>query len=997
MRRRLKDTRVTIQSKALPPSAYTTGLNYRTRVTTPARDAATTLRLVSIVTLLFIVVGFGLRIIAILPLAIGVPLFVLIAVGLLGTAYWRFITRRFALTHIAGSVAVIGVSVLFGLVNYAKTTTSAYLLNFGIAVGVSALLSYFITLQSCFFMASNERVRLRTLRRYQRYWWFVPTEKTPRQCPEVGIFRLSFAALALAFALGYGVLISAEGTTLASYAPMLGVLGFLLSLPTLWLLMNDLGEAPQAPLTETVKVAWRALTTFVCYNRHGVHAAGLFRFPTEALRPHLSRDAALGVTLAILTTALVGVSVSSPQVLIDRYRQAPKPAEPKAEEFRLFPIEEKFAAQLAPAARAQYIESKKVERQAAQSASWWNGLKQTATNFFVATAAVLLLCWLGPFAVLFAVLWFTGGRLLYRYHAALEAPDAYEVPPPRTLKELAAGKRDITPWDNRVERIVWSDDPLEQEHYYLGAALEGDYPVLLHRDLLHKHGHILGDTGSRKTSIGIAPLVAQLIAREDCSILIIDLKGDKTLFEAAREEADAVGTPFKWFTNITGRSSFVFNPLAQSHVSQMTTNQLTEGILHSLALDYGDDYGRGYFSTLNDLVLGGYLKRHRKHIGSFKELHRFVSDKNAFRGIGSADDWDKARHVARIVEKLADIGPMNVTANVTAADVKAGEENAQVGTDALSEQIDLPSMLRENQVAYFYLSSVQEQATTPKIAKLALFSLLTAASRRAKGENRRVYVFIDEFQRVVSDNISLFLEQARSMRLHFILANQTIGQLEKNGVDLTDVVESCTAFKQSFRATDEKSIKRIMETSGEGVYHSLQWTQLLNDAFQDQDDDHLSVRAAMRQSETGFTPAKVNETVGPLLEKNTIIEVSALPLASFVRFSEASGYTQFSGYPLALVSEFHITKALHGYHEESDWPEVDSRTILVTASEQPPFPSPLLEQSVNFGPTGIPKPRDIPEGFDDDLEARLSRVSERQHPPTKPKATSKDRPENKPR
>ena len=984
MRRRLKDTRVTIQAKALPSSAHVTGLNYRTQVTTPGRDAATTFRLVSIVTLLFIVVGFGLRLISILPLVASVPLFVIIAACLLGTAYWRFITRRFALTHVALSVAVIGVCVLFGLVNYAKTTRSAYLLIFGIAVGASALLSYFITLQSCFFMASNERVKLRTLRRYQRYWWFVPTGKTPRQCPEVAIFRLSFSALFLAFAFGYGVLIFAEGTELASYAPMFGVVGFLVSLPTLWLLMTDFGDAPKAPFIETVKAAWRALTTFVCYNRHGVHAAGLFRFPTEALRPHLSRDVALGVTLAILTTALVGVSVSSPQVLIDRYRQAPKAPEAKPEEFRLFPIEEKFAAQLSPAARTQYVEAKKIERTAAQSASWRDGLKQTATNFFIATAAGLLLCWLGPFAVLFAVLWFTGGRLLFRYHAALEAPDAYEVPPQPTEKELAAGKRGITPWDNRIERIIRSDDPLEREHYYLGAALEGDYPVLLHRDLLHKHAHILGDTGSRKTSIGIAPLLTQLIAREDCSILVIDLKGDKTLFEAAREEADAAGVPFKWFTNITGRSSFVFNPLAQSHVSQMTTNQLTEGILHALALDYGDDYGRGYFSTLNDLVLGGYLKRHRKHIGSFKELHRFVSDKNAFQGIGSADDWEKARHVARIVEKLADIGPMNVTA----ADEKADAASPQVGPHVLSEQIDLPAMLRGNQVTYFYLSSIQEQATAPKIAKLALFSLLTAASRRGKGEKHRVYVFVDEFQRVVSENISLFLEQARSMRLHFILANQTIGQLEKNGVDLTSVVESCTTFKQSFRATDEASIKRIMETSGEGVYHSLQWTQLLNDAFNDQDDDHLSIRAAMRQGENGFTPAKVTETVGPLLEKNTIIEVSALPLASFVRFSEASGYTQFSGYPLAVVSEYHITKALHEHHEESDWPEGDSRTILVTPSEQPPFPATLLATNVV-----IPKPKGIPEGFDDDLERRLNEASERQRPQTRPR----DAKENPPR
>ena len=38
-------------------------------------------------------------------------------------------------------------------------------------------------------------------------------------------------------------------------------------------------------------------------------------------------------------------------------------------------------------------------------------------------------------------------------------------------------------------------------------------------------------------------------------------------------------------------------------------------------------------------------------------------------------------------------------------------------------------MLREKQVVYFYLSSIQEQANAQKIAKLAMFSLLTAADR----------------------------------------------------------------------------------------------------------------------------------------------------------------------------------------------------------------------------------------------------------------------------
>ena len=55
----------------------------------------------------------------------------------------------------------------------------------------------------------------------------------------------------------------------------------------------------------------------------------------------------------------------------------------------------------------------------------------------------------------------------------------------------------------------------------------------------------------------------------------------------------------------------------------MTTNQLTQGILQALSLEYGEDYGRSYFSALNELVLNTYMKHHRRHIGSFKELHGY--------------------------------------------------------------------------------------------------------------------------------------------------------------------------------------------------------------------------------------------------------------------------------------------------------------------------------------------------------------------------------------
>jgi hypothetical protein len=961
VRRRLANTRVTLQ--AVPDFAANTELNYRTQVTTRRQDRATTLRLASIVTLTFIVIGFGLRLLTILPVIVSTPLFIALFVVMLGYAYAKFLQKRPATSDLLLGLATLGIAVLFGFVNYAPTMAMAYVLIFGPAVAGAAVLSHFITYQVCYFMAVNERIRLKPVRRWQWYWSLILTTwKSPRRCPELTAYRLSFIALVVAFVFGGWVLTVVERTWLAPYAAMFGVIGFIVALPTLWLLMDESGLVSPTSMLDALKVTRDALTTFVCYNRHQVEAAGLFRFPTKELRQPFRRDIALGCSLALLTTALVGVSVSSPSVLIEQYWRTPKTrTAAKTAEVILSPEEAVFARQLPPERQAQYIEAKKLDHQARDSASFWERIRQAAWRYFVATVFVLLLCWLGPGIVFFAVLWFVGGRLLTRYHQALEAPDAYEVPYQPTRKEIAGGMRSHTPWDNRVERITWSNDPLEREHFYLGTSLEGDFPVLLHEKLLQTHAHLLGDTGSGKTALGITPLITQLIDRENASVLIIDLKGDRALFEAAREESMRLGIPFKWFTNITGKSSFVFNPLRQSHVGAMTTNQLTQGILQALALEYGEDYGRGYFSALNEAVLSTYMKHHRKSIASFKELHGFVSDKEAYRNIGSLDDWEKARHLAAIVDKLAQVVPLNVS-----------EKDVPDRPRVIKEQIDLPTMLSERQVIYFYLSSAQEQTTVPKIAKLAMFSLLTAASRRGDGENNRVYVFVDEFQRVISDNIRIFLEQARSMKLHFILANQTVGQLDRTGTDLTDLVESCTSFKQSFRATDEKSIKRLIETSGEGVYHSLQWTQLLNDSFNEDDDDALSLSAARRQSPNGYAQTKVTETAGPRLEKNTVIEVSARPLASFVKFAESKGYTSYSGYWTTVLSEFHITEALYGVREEANWPALDDRTVNVTPDEEPPAKGSKFIESKK----PIPKPTDVPAGFDDDLEKRIEQAGE---------------------
>ena len=94
MRRRLQTTRVTLREARLPSAAENTELNYRTRITTDRQETATTIRLASIFTLVFIACGFGIRLFAILPLAWGLTVLGLLAAIMLGTAYAKFLQSR---------------------------------------------------------------------------------------------------------------------------------------------------------------------------------------------------------------------------------------------------------------------------------------------------------------------------------------------------------------------------------------------------------------------------------------------------------------------------------------------------------------------------------------------------------------------------------------------------------------------------------------------------------------------------------------------------------------------------------------------------------------------------------------------------------------------------------------------------------------------------------------------------------------------------------------
>jgi hypothetical protein len=326
--------------------------------------------------------------------------------------------------------------------------------------------------------------------------------------------------------------------------------------------------------------------------------------------------------------------------------------------------------------------------------------------------------------------------------------------------------------------------------------------------------HFLGDSGSGKTSLGISPLLAQLMQFGDASVIVIDLKADdQTLFEVMREGArinshqpentqlDSAdwSYPFRYFTPIDGRSSHGFNPFSQRAFKNLSALQKTDLLTTALGLQYGTDYGRKYFGDSNFSLLQAALKRSHR-VPSFAGLQHLLKDKAALKI--SKKTIDDGSNVVTSVERLATIEPLNRFSD-------GGDPSNHPAS-----LIDLADLFEKPQAAFFALPAGTGSLMSAEMARLVLFGLMNAAQRAPK-PRRQVYVIMDEFQRAVSGNIEVLLQMARSHDISLILANQCLDDLRSAGADIASTVINNTRVRQIFGVSTPDDLRDLTFVSGE--------------------------------------------------------------------------------------------------------------------------------------------------------------------------------------
>lgn len=450
----------------------------------------------------------------------------------------------------------------------------------------------------------------------------------------------------------------------------------------------------------------------------------------------------------------------------------------------------------------------------------------------------------------------------------------------------------------------------EADHLFLGVEPHARFPVLLHEKLLSEHAYFTGDSGSGKTSLGLMPLLIQLIRGHGVSeqdaragrvftdgrtlpppIVVIDLKGDPGLFHTVKKEAEERGLEFRFFTPEMGQASHLFNPFASLDSENRTEIQLCQIMLDALSLNHGEGYGRGYYSRQSRALLLAALTAPRKP-RSIKELYEAIRELRD----GGVQDYKDTLELLSTVHALTQYKVLALRSNPKRPE----------------EAIHMPSVLERRQVVYFWLPAAVESVSAREIAKLALYSLLTACIDRQRSRPqeapRQAYVVIDEFQRIAGENFRIILEQARSFGLGVVLSNQCIADLQTPDADLRPTVRTNTRVKRYFSVTDPREIADLSDASGQELAYMRGWMQTAGEA------PYTEYVGMAYNSKTE------SQSLKPRLTPNDIMAASDHPLDSIVHISRGSGYTQFAGLPIVVRCTWPMSRADHERRSRSPWP-----------------------------------------------------------------------------
>lgn len=492
-------------------------------------------------------------------------------------------------------------------------------------------------------------------------------------------------------------------------------------------------------------------------------------------------------------------------------------------------------------------------------------------------------------------------------------------------------------WNSIVDRLLQSDHPSLNGHVFLGNRYFDDLPLLVPAARDNPHVWVMGGTGTGKTARVLAPYTAQRIAGGH-SVVVIDPKPDKAYFEACRDECYHQEIPFRYVDITPGRWSYAFSRFAQSHTSVQTLSARAESTIQAFNLDHGAVYGGSYYTSQDELFCLAMFTLFPDAYSPADMARKFDNPALLKKHLGEKG-WEDSNHIRAIFAKIAGSTPLNVTPRTPG-----------VLQAVLDAAIDMRQPFYTPQVIYFALDAKELRTTTRAAIGLAFYNLLAAAKYVGPRPAVKVTCVIDEAQEVIGPNLSILLEQSRSLGIELVLAHQNLSQLRKANQDFRETFEENTGLQIVFNPVARNTREWLEATSGEQLHTTLGWGQEVRGDFDPEDDDAFRPEKALRPGLFDFPRVNVGERLGPVWDRTTLMQLSAIPGVMFARQTRDQGLARDGGQWVPTRSLFHVSEATFRARVASPWPGPNGQTVLVEQCsaydrrfEEPPLPTPKAE------------------------------------------------------
>lgn len=351
----------------------------------------------------------------------------------------------------------------------------------------------------------------------------------------------------------------------------------------------------------------------------------------------------------------------------------------------------------------------------------------------------------------------------------------------------------------------------------LGILPGGGATLQFPRTMRDKHLYVCGGTGTGKSKFLENAIRQDIIAsrKSKCGLLLIDPHGslyDSLIQWLAWNKIDRPIVPIDlrqddWIVS--------YNVLRQrKHADpQVLIDNLTEAIAHvwgQSGVDQTPRFARWVGNVLRPLYEKNLTLVEAEHLIDLIGGHLRYLLTSDVASKPTRQDWAFAE---ALNERDFDT-QIGSTVNRLRPFIMNERMRATFGLRDVS--LDLGTALEEGQIILVNLATQGAKISeedSKLFATLLLSDLWTAAKERGKpsdgGHQKPFYVYIDEFQNVVTPTIAKNLDQARGFGLHLTLANQFPRQILTSGPHGQQVYDSImenASSKVVFRLTHEDNL-----------------------------------------------------------------------------------------------------------------------------------------------------------------------------------------------